>query len=254
MSYGLQISASGVFAALYRQDVYANNLANLDTPGFKVDVPTSRPRASVREEDGVWQLPSDRLLERLGAGALLNANMISFAQGSLRNTGNPLDVGIQGEGFFVVRDGDATRLTRDGRFTRDAQGMLVMSAGGYPVLGEDGSPVHLPEGSKVVIDARGVIRVDGVVVARLRVVDVPDRTRLTKAGHGLFQSSDDPLQNAQPASGFVRQYALEESGVDEIATIMQITGASRDVEANASMIREHDRLLDRAINGLGRVA
>ncbi|GJQ31046.1 MAG: flagellar basal body protein [Phycisphaerae bacterium] len=252
MSYGLQISASGVFAALYRQDVYANNLANLDTPGFKVDVPTSRPRECVREEDGVWQLPSNRLLERLGAGALLNANSISFAQGSLKTTGNALDVGIQGDGFFMVQDGDATRLTRDGRFTRDAQGMLVLASGGQRVLGEDGKPIRLPAGA-VTIDGEGTVRSNGQAVSRLGFVDVSDRGALTKAGHGMFAASEAALKGAVPATGRMTQYAIEESAVDEVAAIMQMTSASRDVEANTAMIREHDRLLDKAINTLGRV-
>lgn len=252
MSYGLQISASGVFAALYRQDVHANNLANLDTPGFKVDVPTTRPRAGVREEDGVWNLPSNRMLERLGAGSMLNANSISFAQGSLRTTGNSLDVGIEGDGFFAVKDGEHTRLTRDGRFTRDAQGLLVSAAGGQQVLGEDGRPIQVPSGT-VTIDGNGTVRVNGQTTARLKFVDVADRGGLTKAGDGMFAVEDAALRAAVPANGRIKQFAIEESSVDEVAAIMRMTSASRDVEANTSMIREHDRLLDRAINTLGRV-
>lgn len=253
MSYGLQIAASGVFTALYRQDVYSNNLANMDTPGFKPDIPSSTPRRAVREEDGVWNLPSNRLLERLGAGTLLNRNSISFAQGSLRDTGNPLDVGIRGEGFFAVKDGDKTLLTRDGRFTRNAQGMLTLAAGGLPILDDGGNPITIPEGGSLTIDGMGTLRVNGAAIARLQVLDIADRASLEKAGHSLFSVPDEILKTAKRAGGEVRQFSVEESGADEVLTIMQITSASRDVDANASMIREHDRLLDRAINTLGRV-
>src|SRR4051812_42884899 len=71
MSYGLQISASGVMTSLYAQDVYANNLANMDTPGFKPEIPSIMPRLAVRQEDHLPFMPSNALLERLGGGALL---------------------------------------------------------------------------------------------------------------------------------------------------------------------------------------
>ncbi len=256
MSYGLQISASGMFTALYRQDVFANNLANMDTPGFKPDIPSTRPRESVREEDGVWHLPSNRLLERLGAGALLNPNRVSHAQGALKTTGNPLDAGIEGEGFFVVRDaaaGDAQRLTRDGRFTRNAQGLLVLASSGHAVLDDAGQTIALPDG-KLTIDGNGTLRVGGEAFARLRMVEVDGKERLRKAGHGLFEVNPADLAGARQASGRVRQHAYEDSGVDEVLTIMAMTSASREVETNAWMMREHDRMLERAITGLGRVS
>ncbi|MDX2130484.1 MAG: flagellar hook basal-body protein [Planctomycetota bacterium] len=256
MSYGLQISASGVFTALYRQDVFANNLANMDTPGFKVDIPSTRPRDAVREEDGVWHLPSDRLLERLGAGAMLNPNRVSFAQGRLRTTGNALDLGIEGEGFFVVRDqsaGDAQRLTRDGRMTRNAQGLLVLASSGQAVLGEDGSPIALPAGT-LTVGADGSLRVNGATFAKLKLVEIERTGELRKLGQGLFEVEPRELAAAKPAGGTVRQHAYEESGVDEVTTLLAMTSASREVETNTWMMREHDRMLDRAINGLGRVA
>lgn len=251
MSYGLQISASGVFTALYRQDVFANNLANLETAGFKVDIPTSTPRQAARPEDDLWNLPSNRLLERLGGGALLNANATSFAQGSLRDTANPLDLAIQGRGFFVVQDGQTQRLTRDGRFTRDAQGTLV-TTDGLPVMGESG-PMRVPPGSKLAVDGDGTMSVDGQPCGRLRLVDIPDLSQLNKAGAGRFDAPPGLIDASPRGQAGIRQRSLEQSGTDEVKTLMDMTSASRDVEANTAMIREHDRLLDKAINTLGRV-
>jgi len=258
MSYGLQISASGLFTAMYRQDVYANNLANADTPGFKPDIPSAMPRDVVRREDGVQYLPSNPLLERLGAGALLNRNAISFAQGSLRTTGNALDVAITGSGFLTVRDREdgkpVTRLTRDGRLSRNAAGTLVLASSGAAVLDERGNPISIPSGPSPTIDGDGTIRQNGAAIAQLRVIDVPEPQRLGKVGNSLFSVSEADLRKATPATGRLTQRAIEESGADEIKTIMDMTSASRSVDAQVALIQQHDRLMDRAINGLGRVA
>mgnify|MGYP000676646780 CR=1 FL=1 len=258
MSYGLQISASGIMTSLYRQDVYANNLANIDTVGFKPDVPSSRPRDAVRAEDSLPFLPSNKLLERLGAGAMLNPNSIDFTQGSLKTTGNALDLAIQGDGFFVVgdatgRSGEQVRLTRDGRFTRDSGGRLVMATTGAPVLDTAGLPIELRSGSSITVDGDGTIRQSGEVMAQIKIAQVENRGQLSKLGQSLFMAPAAAI-GAAAASGSVRQFAVEDSSADEIKTLMQMTSAGREVEANVSLIQQHDRMMDRAINTLGRVA
>ena len=117
MNYGLQIAASGVLVQMHRTDVLANNLANIDTVGFKPDWAGALARDPARREDGLLGLPSDALVERLGAGVLAAPTMTSFAQGPIRQTGRDLDAAIRGTGFFVVggESGPASlRLTRDG--------------------------------------------------------------------------------------------------------------------------------------------
>lgn len=257
MSYGIQIAASGLMTAMYRQDVYANNLANMDSVGFKADLPTSRPRPDVIAEDGVGHLPSNDLLRRLGGGSMLNANMIEFSQGPVRPTGNALDVAIEGDGFLAVRDvtgssGDSVRLTRDGRMTRDKNGRLVMATTGLPILDVQGNSIQLGNGAGVEIDGNGTIRQGGSVIAQLQFVDVSDERSLSKQGASLFRAPTESLASRRPASGTIRQRHVEESSVDEITALMKVTGASRDVDLNTSMIQQHDRLLERAINGLGR--
>ena len=134
MSYGIDISTSGVLTALHRQDVLTGNLANLNTAGYKPLIPGVKQRDPVSIEDGVLHLPSNRMLERLGAGVVPAASRIGFAQGPIDQTGNDLDVAIEGDGFFAVRDGDSTSLTRDGRLTLNANGQLVLAASGHLVL------------------------------------------------------------------------------------------------------------------------
>ncbi len=258
MSYGLNISASGLMTTIYTQDVYANNLANMDTPGFKPDIPTIRPREAVTAEDGVSFLPSNTLLERLGGGTLMNPNRVDFSQGSLKPTPNALDFAIEGNGFFVVRDstdiqGDRVRLTRDGRFARGTDGSLVTATGGMPVLDVNDRPIRLERGP-LVVNGDGAMFQNGRAIAQLKIIDVPNKDALRKADKGQFIADSTALQGASRAGGTIRQNTIEDSAADEIRTLVKMTSIARDVEFNSSLIQAHDRLSERAINGLGRVA
>jgi flagellar basal-body rod protein FlgF len=256
MSYGLNISASGLMTSIYAQEVWANNLANMDTPGFKPDIPSPMPRHAVVHEDGVGYLPSNKLLERLGGGTLMNRNRVDFSQGALKPTGGALDLAINGTGFFVIADpavAGQQRLTRDGRFSQLPDGTMVTATGGLPVLDVNNRPIKLGPGS-VHISGDGAVQQDGKVIAKLRVVDVADLNRLRKLDKGQFAADRAVMSGARPASGTVAQFSIEESASDEINALMRMTSAARDVEGNISMIQAHDRLMDRAINGLGRVA
>ncbi len=259
MSYGLQISASGVSTALYRQNVLANNLANMDTAGFKPDSTFQITRRAAREEDGLGDLPSNDLLEQLGGGVLMGANRISFSQGSLRTTNNPLDVAIRGDGFFLVKDesdnsGDSLRLTRDGRFTRDNRQRLVLASSGLPVLDATGREIFIAGKGAVTIDGEGNILAGNRTIARLGVVEVPGREQLRKLGGGLFGAPAGVIDGRKPASGQVVQGAIEESAVNEIKTLLDLQAAAREVDTNIWLMQQHDRLMERAIVGIGRVA
>ncbi len=258
MNYGLQISASGALTALYRQDVLTNNLANANTVGFKPDLAAARQRDTARVEDRLFAMPSNALLERLGGGVFLERNRVQFGQGALERTGGPLDVAVRGEGFFVVRDesdatGDRLRLTRDGRFARDARGRLVTATHGHPVMDTANRPIVLNGAGPVTIDADGTVRQGPVAVAQIQLAAVTDTARLDKLGHSLFRAPTGVVAQRRQAGGTLEQGFVEASGVDEIKTMLQITAASRDVEANIGMIQQADRLMDRAINQLGRV-
>jgi len=228
MHYGLQLAASGMLTSLYRTDVFAGNLANLNTTGFKPDTPFTRQRDVARVEDNAPFLPSSDLLERLGAGAHLAPNEVNFGQAPLRQTGNPLDLALEGEGFIVLRDSSdqgqtGLLFTRDGRLSRDADGRLVQAASGKPVMSAQGGTITLPAGS-VTISGAGEIRSGDRLIGTIRLADAGDRT----------------------------QGYLEDSGVNEIRTLLSLQAASKAVGSNTRMIQYHDRMIDRAINALGR--
>lgn len=259
MNYGMHLSATGALVNLHKMDVLANNLANVGTIGFKPDSVTTMQRNPARVEDHLGWMPSNALLERLGGGVFSGRNRVSFEQGPLETTGSPTDLAVEGSGFFVVRDdgdstGDRYRLTRDGRFSLDRNGRLVSTTTGLPVMDASNQPIVLSDGAPVQIGTDGTIRQHDAVVARLQFVDVPDTSRLSKIGRSLFAAPVDALDGKHSGTGQIRQGMLEQSAVDPISALMAETDASRSAEANLTMIRSHDHLMDRAINVLGRVS
>jgi len=258
MNYGLYLSASGVLTNTYRQDVFANNLANVETVGFKPDSPSIRQRDPESAEDQLGFDMSNELMDRLGGGVLAGTQRINFTPGTLQKTGNGLDVALtQKDHFFAVRSidpqtGEAqVRLTRDGRFTRNQVGELVTQSG-HKVLDASDQPIVISGDGKATITPDAQVQVNGITVAQLQVARVADLDRLSKRGDGQFAfEGQDPRSTVEAAR--VRPGFVESSGVDPIITMMRVVAATKAVTGNANMIRYHDQLLDRAVNTLGRV-
>lgn len=258
MNYGMYLSASGALTSMHRLDALTNNLANVNTVGFKPHTPVIRQRDPVRQEDGVYRLESNAMLERLGGGVQLEETRIGFTQGALTQTGNPFDVAINGDGFLMLRgdqSGDEAELllTRDGRLSLDSEGTLVQSTTGRPVLNLAGNPIRLNRNEDVLIDSSGRISQAGAQVGQLNFVDVDDKQALTKRGDGQFGLTSNAIESLRPADGLIKQGEVEGSAVDEIRALMRVQSAAGDARSNLAMIQYHDRLMDRAINRLGRV-
>lgn len=255
MNYGIQISASGALASIHQQDALSANLANINTAGFKPVLAGTMFREAARQEDGLMSMSSDAMLEKLGGGVFAAPTMIDFTQGALDLTGNTLDLAIQGDGFFGVGDPSNPALTRDGRFTLNSSGVLVMTPNGTPVLGEDGSQIKLDLSlGEIEIDSQGVIYQSGAEVDRLMIADVADRSVLKKQGHGQFVSKYGAPLTLTEATGLVKQGALEQSAVNEVDALMKITAASRAAQGNIGMLQMQNQLNDRAINTFGRIS
>ncbi|MEX2215822.1 MAG: flagellar hook-basal body protein [Phycisphaeraceae bacterium] len=259
MNYGLYLSASGVLTNMYRQDVYANNLANASTVGFKRDLASISQRDPESIEGGHAMQWRHNLLDQLGGGVFAGRQQISFQQGAMEKTGNALDMAIDGsDGFFVVNKSNGAgqaelRFTRDGRFTRNAEGFLVTVAGGLNVLDPEDRPIKLADGGPISVTDDGRIRQNGEEVARIQVANVIDRERLRKDGGNLmkYEGAGDgrtAAGNVRVRSGFV-----ESSGVDPIRELLGLIETNGAVQLNAQMIKHHDQLMDRAVNSLGRV-
>ncbi|MDX1563800.1 MAG: flagellar hook basal-body protein [Phycisphaeraceae bacterium] len=261
MNYGLYLSAMGVLANMHRQDVAASNLSNVQTDGFKRNLAMFDARPPESAEDGPADL-AHPLLDRIGGGIQIAPTQIDLSEGTLRQTGRELDVALEGPGFFAVQTespdgGTAQRLTRDGRWTLAASGELVTVTGGFKLLGENGLPVRIdPAEGKLSIDQTGRISQAGEPIGRLRLLDAPAEA-LKQLGQGLFEHDPKRADALRPATvdggTVVRQGHLEGSNVDPIKELMNLIAATKAVTRNGNMIRYHDRVMDRAVNVLGRV-
>lgn len=260
MNYGLYLSASGVLSNTYRQDVFANNLANVETPGFKPDIPSIRQRDPESVEDQLGMDVSKELLDKLGGGVLAGNQRINFAPGAHRPTGNPLDVALTDKNqFFAVESVDpqsgqtSVSLTRDGRFTLNSARELITQSG-KRVLDEADQPIVIEGNGEASIDSIGQVLVNGQPIARVQVTNVGDLDQLTKRGQGLFAFKGQDTRQAVPAGEVdLDPGYIESSGVDPIMTMMNVVAATKAATSNANMIRYHDQILDRAVNTLGRV-
>lgn len=195
-----------------RQEIMANNLANVSTTGFK------------------GEMPFARLLDAQGP-AVVDAQT-DRRQGALQRTENPLDLALATDGFFVVDTPAGEQLTRGGAWRRDQQGLLVDSLGA-PVLGEDDprggtrGPITIPENTAVLrIEQDGAVVADGAQVGRLRVEDVPATIRLEHAGNGRFVAPAE-REVRVASSRAVQQGALEDSNVTPVTSLVSLIEIQR---------------------------
>lgn len=251
MIYGLWQSASGLRTQDYRQTIIANNMANLNTPGFKPDSVTFAERLSEAKSRGGFN--SDRILRGVTGGVVETEVYTNFASAPLDPTGNPLDVALVSDGFLTVQTPDGPRFTRDGRLAKGPNGMLVHAGTGFPVLSDQGREIviDLASREKLEISSRGLIRQGLAEVGRIGVVDFADRHKLNKTGSNLYETSAEPLPRPDAE---LRQGAVEQSAVDPVTTLVDMIAGSRAYELNANFITLQDQTLGRVINDVGRVA
>ena len=255
MIYGLYQSAAGIQTSSYRQDVIAKNIANAETTGFKRDVALFDERLTeARERRGAngstWSHP---LLENMTGGLLAHPTRVDTRQGDLELTGNPLDVAVEGKGYFLAKDQTGQKyLTRNGQFSTDQTGTLILAnSDGQQVLDDRGRPIRLPNGAGPVnVDRDGTVSVGTKPIARLGLHDVDNPSALVKQGENLFDYKDQPLK---PATGIVRSEFVERSNVDPTTELAELMDTQRQLEANANMIRYQDQTLGRLVNEVGKI-
>lgn len=241
MIKGIYKSASAMIPRIRQQEVIANNIANVSTPGFKKDSvfmsELSRAQTKNLPRKSDWERP------------MLDQVYTDYGQGSLDQTGNPLDIAIDGPGFFVTQDSAGeTALTRDGVFTRDELGFLVTSDG--EMVLSDSGPIQLPAGDVSVSDD-GVVSVDGAEIIRLSVVSVPDPLALEKVRPGKYQVPEG-VEMSAAVNFAVRQGYLESSNVNVVMQMVEMISSYRNYEADSKALQTQDESLGRLISEVGR--
>jgi flagellar basal-body rod protein FlgF len=240
MNGAIYAAVSGSLAAVERLEITTNNLANVGTAGFKAQYLVVHAENTGEATVGVEE----------GGGTTAVASgfqtVTDFSQGSIRPSGNPLDVALMGPGFFVVRTPEGERYTRQGQFQLTGDGRLVTAAG-HPLQSEANRDIELPPGD-IDIDANGGISVDGTRASGLRLVRFPGEQDLVPEGQSLFAPVEDvrPVE-MQPGETQVLQGSIEDANVDAIRGLLELIDVARGYEAYMKAMQQVDSTVETAI-------
>jgi flagellar basal-body rod protein FlgF len=256
MSGDIYLAASAALAYEKRMEVVANNLANLNTAGFKRDNvsfqaymldntgssrPVNPPYPQTASPESFW-------VEYKG--------WTDYSQGALQQTGNPFDLALEGKGFFSVQSPDGELYTRRGNFCLNPDGVLVTQEG-WPVMG-DGGEIRVAAGNsdrralEVTVGEDGVLQVNGTKVGRLQVSDFSAPDSLIKVNgcyfkSGSSQAAPEPMEDCRISQGF-----LEMANVEAVQAMTEMIEINRGYESYQRVIRSIDELNSQSINEVGR--
>lgn len=254
---------SGVFAALsseHRMNMISNNLANVNTVGYKADAVAFKDTMIHFAHDFIRE-PLENMRSKplfpesqLRARTRLAVQETDFSQGSMQYTGNPLDIAITGDGFFRIETPNGEFLSRNGSFCQNSGGTLVTKQG-WPVLGA-GGPIQIPEGTRNIhMDSSGRIFADGAEVGTLDITSVDRLTGLEKVGANLYRLREgstaaplDPRANGT----LVNQGYLETANVNAVTEMVNMIEVQRSFEAHQKIMQSSDAVDREAISRVGR--
>ena len=259
MMRSLWTAATGMIGQQANIDTISNNLANVNTTGFKKSraefqdllYQTIRPAGMTNNMGTQYPTPIE-----IGHGTKLSSTQKSFIQGNLVQTNNPLDLSIQGNGFFMVQNPNGeTEYTRDGSFKVDGSGNLVTSNGYFMMpqvaLPADTSAVVIRENGDIIVTVAG--QTAGQTIGQVRLVNFINPAGLESAGGNLYKETDasgQPVEGVAGTGGFgaLAQGQLEASNVTVVDEMVNLITAQRAYEINAKAITTSDQMLSTANN------
>lgn len=243
MPYGLYLSAEGAHAQSTRLEVIAHNLANVDTVGFKRELAVFQARYAEAIQQGLTS-PSSGSIDDVGGGIMVRETKTDYSPGPLERTEIPTDVAIEGDGFFVVKKGEETFLTRAGDFAITSEGQLTTQQG-YAVLDDTGTPIVIRDPQWQISNSGALRQPSGA--QNLALVKPQSLGDLVRIGENLFR----PLSEPQPVPAADRRVAvgyLEKSSVKPTTAMTAMIQAARALEANVNMMRVQDQMLSGLVN------
>ena len=276
MIRGLYTAASSMLCETIRQDMVANNLANVDTPGFKRDqgIFKELPTMEIRKvNDGQLYPPRPFYkypkIGKLGTGVILDETYTDFKAGKFEYTGNNLDLALaNNKAFFVYESKNGIRYSRDGVLTVNQDGYLTDMNGDY-LLGEKlpaneikdetlvsntgkkigtFGRIKVGKREKLTVGEDGIVTVDGNEIARILRAKASDRKAFRKEGSNLYKRA---YGNVTRAMGDVKPGYVEKPNFSIVEAMVKMIEVSRAYEANSKVIQSQDGLLDKAINSVG---
>jgi flagellar basal-body rod protein FlgF len=235
MSSGIYLATAGAVAQSNALDATANNIANATTTGFQAD------RITFREALSGAKSPDGSLVST-------GTTRVDTQYGALSQTGNPLDLAIEGDGMFAVDTPNGARYTRAGNFRVDDDGTLV-TVDGYAVRGEGGAHISIPADAKVLgVSTDGEITADGESIGKLELTKFK-YSQLKREGGTLFNASGKPDATGEPP--IVRNGMLEASNVNVVRGVVDLVKVSRTYESLMKVIQGYHDVESRAARDLG---
>lgn len=275
MLRGMYTATAGMISLQRRHDTITNNIANINTPGFKQGETVQRtfPEMLISRLEQLDGTGSQRRLAHpvgyLPTGVLAEETVLNFAQGDILETGNPYHIALWEEGvaanpetgekphaFFAVQTPDGVRYTRNGEWTLDVNNTLV-TAEGFRVLDAGGNPITVTDANTFRVGIDGTVTFVGPggaeEQAQLGIVSVADADLFVQRGNGLYEwTGDEPLPAAD-ANLQVYQGYTERSNVNPQQAMVDLMQVQRLYEANQRTIQAYDRSLEKAVNEVGRL-
>jgi flagellar basal body rod protein FlgG len=238
-------AASGIRARLESLDMLGNNIANSSAPGFKAD----------REFYGLY-LSAEAADSPTGTNPtilpVIERQWTDFSQGSLTPTGNPLDLALNGQGFFVAQSPSGLVFTRDGRFRLSLQGEL-QTQDGYKIQGQDGKPILLDSTRPVEIGSDGTLRQDGQDVSRIALVNFPAPAVLAKRGNNYFRTDLSTMPPASAPQAEIQQGKIEAANSQPAESAVRLVNILRQFESLQKALSIGADMNRRAVEDVARI-
>ena len=261
MRQSMQSAMFGAMNSEHRLDMIANNLANANTTGYKKDRVAfhdvfqrfahdylNDSRTFLRDKS-LW--PEAHVM----AKPRLSDERIDFSQGSLEETGDPLDFALHGDGFFRVQTPEGMFYTRAGNFELTADGRVITPQG-FELLTAGGGPLTIPPGSGTPqVDSSGQVSVNGGVIAQIGVTGISDLTAMEKVGNNLYRIREgaDAQEVAAPDTQ-VEQGFTEKANVEIVTEMVSMIEVQRAFEMYQKMMQSTDGMESQIITKVGRVS
>ncbi len=244
MDSGYYAAFTGLLARQQALDTVANNLANTNTTGFRAEREFFSDALTGPNAIG------SQLNTAVNDYGVLGGNQIDLSQGQMTTTGNPLDLALEGQGFFAVLDQQGTiQYTRDGSFTRSNKGVLTTRQG-EPVLNANGKPITIPSGP-VTIAGDGTVSVNGGVAGQIGIFTFPSGTPLVPEGVSRYQAP--PKTAKLTTAAVVHQGKLEGSNQNVVQATLQLILMQRQAEMMMKALSVFSNSLDQQASQLPRV-
>jgi flagellar basal-body rod protein FlgG len=243
MIQGIYTATLGMTPLLDKQDQIANNLANINTTGFKQSGLFTKSYHKFLENDAHQPFADNSIKP--------DEVYLDYSEGPPHVTNQPLDLSVKGSGFFTLMTSDGVAYTRNGNFSVNSEGLLVTS-NGSKVMAKDGY-IKVDDEFPVTVTDKGEIVQDGEVKGVLKIVDFEKPYKMQRCGDSCFRPLL-PNNSEKVSQGYVvRQGYLEGSNVSVVKNMVEMISANRNFEADQRALWAQDQSLDHAVNMVGKV-